>query len=137
MGYGIHSDVAKRLRRSRALALTLPCLFATGLLCAQEPYRQPPQVIVDMLEAPPSPSVSISPDGNTMLMLQRESMPSLEDLARPMLRLAGFRINANTNGAFTTRYLTGLRVKRIDTNQVFTIDLPIGAKFSFPRWSPD
>jgi len=128
----------------RALCLSLSATAALALSAGAsggEKYRLPPQVIVDMLDAPPTPGVSINPTGEAMLIIERQSMPSIEDLAQPMLRLAGFRINANTNGNFTTRYNTGLKVRRIaggaGSGADAAIALPDGAKFGGPRWSPD
>ena len=88
---------------------------------AQESYRKPPQVIVDMLDAPPTPSVSIDPSGLMMLLIDRQNMPSIEDMAQPMLRLAGYRINPKTNGPFTTTYNSGLTLKRISDGKKFSI----------------
>jgi len=124
----------------RVLCLSLSAAAALGLSVTAsggEKYRMPPQVIVDMLDAPPTPGVSINPTGEAMLIIERQSMPSIEDLAQPMLRLAGSRINANTNGNFTTRYNTGLKVRHIAGGREGTITLPEGAKFGGPRWSPD
>ena len=61
-------------------------------------YLTPPKVVVDMLDAPPTPNVSISPDGRTVALLSRRSMPALSDLAQPIHRIAGARINPKTNG---------------------------------------
>src|SRR5260221_2386186 len=69
-----------------------------GMLAAQERYRTPPQAVVDMLDAPPPPAASVSPDRAWIVLAERASMPSIAELAAPMLRLAGLRINPATDG---------------------------------------
>jgi dipeptidyl aminopeptidase/acylaminoacyl peptidase len=104
---------------------------------AEDGYRTPPQIIVDMLDAPPTPLVSVSPDGRTLLLMDRADMPSIADLAQPMLRLAGYRINPATNGSFTTSYNTGITVKRLSDGMETAIVVPQGARLSGPAWAPN
>jgi len=61
-------------------------------------YLTPPKVIVDMLDAPPTPSVIVSPDHHLIALLNRRSMPTVAELAEPIHRIAGARINPKTNG---------------------------------------
>ena len=49
----------------------------TGLgaaVLAQEPYRLPPQEIVDIVDAQPTPWTSASPARDTIALLQRDCM---------------------------------------------------------------
>jgi len=73
----------------RRLPLLCLALLSSTALSAQTPYRTPPQVIVDILDAPPLPSATISPDRQWLLLLEQRSMPTIAELAAPMLRLAG------------------------------------------------
>ena len=77
------------------LALLLPL---PSPLAAQDAYRTPPADVVDILEAAPFPQAVVSPSGDWMILAHSESMPGIEDLAAPMLRLAGRRISPVTNG---------------------------------------
>jgi dipeptidyl aminopeptidase/acylaminoacyl peptidase len=61
-------------------------------------YLRPPQVIVDILEAEPAPAVTVSPAHDVIAVMRRRSMPSIDELSRPMLRLAGLRIDPANNG---------------------------------------
>jgi dipeptidyl aminopeptidase/acylaminoacyl peptidase len=61
-------------------------------------YLTPPKVIVDILDAPPTPAVVVSPDHRTVALLNRRSMPTVAELAQPIHRIAGARINPKTNG---------------------------------------
>ncbi len=81
----------------RISAASLACVLC-ATLAAQEPYKLPPRVIVDILDTPPLPVASVSPDRQWMLLLEQRSMPTIAELAQPMLRLAGNRINPRTTG---------------------------------------
>ena len=53
-------------------------------------YRLPPKEIADIVDAPPEPLLSFSPDRKTVLQLSRPpSNPPISELARPELKLAG------------------------------------------------
>ena len=61
-------------------------------------YLKPPRVVVDILDAPPTPSVIVSPDHRTVAQLNKRSLPTIAELAQPIHRIAGARINPKTNG---------------------------------------
>ncbi|MDH3786129.1 MAG: S9 family peptidase, partial [Acidobacteriota bacterium] len=67
-------------------------------------YRLPPDEVVRVVDAAPSPTQKISPDGKTMLLIHRDALPSVAELARPMLRLAGTRIDPMVGGAYRSRF---------------------------------
>src|SRR2546426_12536216 len=93
--------------------LTLLLLLAGARpLAAQAPYKTPPPDVVAMLDAPPLPAVSVSPDRAWILLVEQRSMPTVAELARPWLRLAGSRINPRTNGPRQPSLGTGLVGKR-------------------------
>ena len=129
-------------------SLTLPALFVIMLLApaplpAQQPgalesgYQLPPKAIVDILDAPPPPTAVISPSGNVMALLERASMPAIADLAEPMLRLAGARINPKTNGPHSPASILGITFKRIADGVESKVALPPGVRISAPGFSPD
>src|SRR5205807_206090 len=55
---------------------------------AQSGYRRPPKEVLDILQAPPTPQVSVSPTRDRLLLLHAERYPGIAELAEPMLRLA-------------------------------------------------
>jgi len=120
-----------------------PVLFLAALLAfvpalmAQEPYKLPPKEVVDIVDAPPTPSVSMSPAGDTMALIERESMPSIAYLAEPILRIAGMRITPSFNSRQVLSFSTGLSLKNMATGALRRVAFPDGAKFTFPSWSPD
>ncbi|MEQ8403714.1 MAG: prolyl oligopeptidase family serine peptidase [Oceanicaulis sp.] len=103
----------------------------------EEVYRLPSQDIVDIVDAPNAPWTSLSPDRRHLLLLHRDSLPPVADLARPMERLAGLRLDAATNGRHGPRSVTGLSVIDLETGVERSLDTPQDAGLSDFTWSPD
>jgi dipeptidyl aminopeptidase/acylaminoacyl peptidase len=124
-------------------ALFIAVLLAPALLVAQQSgaletgYQLPPKVIVDILDAPPPPMAVVSPAQNVMALLDRASMPKIADLAEPMLRLAGARINPKTNGPHSPSPILGITFKRIADGVETKVVLPPNVRISAPGFSPD
>jgi len=118
--------------------LVFLCLALSAIpLSAQTPYKLPPKEVVEILDAPPTPEVSVSPTRDTMLLVEYEAHPSIELLAQPFLRLGGLRISPQIHGRQRTRPYTGLRIQRLDGSSPKRVDLPRGARIGFPSWSHD
>ena len=120
----------------RLFVVSLASLLCASL-AAQEPYKLPPRVIVDILDTPPLPAASVSPDRQWLLLLEQRSMPTIAELAQPMLRLAGNRINPRTTGPQLPGAITGLVLKRVADGTERRIAVPAPAALSFVSWSPD
>ena len=100
-------------------------------------YQMPPKAIADLIDAPLTPGVSISPDDQWMLLLERPSMPSIEEVSQEELRLAGLRINPQTNGLSRSTYYTGFKLKNMHSQQEKTISgLPENPRLRSVGWSP-
>ena len=112
-----------------------------SLLAAQQGYRQPPAPIADILDAPQTPAVFVSPDRAWLLLGERASLPSIAELSEPELRLAGLRINPRTGGQSREVTGTGLRLRAItapkNAPRERRIDTPAGARIGVPQWSDD
>lgn len=101
-------------------------------------YQLPPKVIADLIDAPPTPAVSLDPTKKWMLLLEYPNLISIDELAQPELRLAGIRINPQNHGPSRSTYVTGLKLLEINTGKEFEIQgIPIKAKIRNIRWSPD
>ena len=100
-------------------------------------YLTPPKVIVDILDAPPLPSVAVSPTRETVALLERRSMPSIKELAQPMLRLAGYRINPKTSGAQRPGAIFGITLQTIRTGARTKVAVPADAAIGSVSFSPD
>lgn len=124
----------------KALAAAVLIAFGVGAAAAQTEslgYRKPPNVITDALESPATPSVVLSPARDRMLVLERQRHPSIRDLAQPMLRLAGHRINPATNGPHNPFRVTGIDITTIATRASVKVKVPTDAHVGWPMWSPD
>ncbi len=121
----------------RRLVLACAVLLAAAPAAAQSTYRLPPQAVVDILDAPPLPAVSVSPDRQWLLLLEQRSMPTIAEIGRPMLRLAGTRIDPRNNGPHLPSLINGLVLQRVAGGAERRIVTPAGAIIAFPSWSPD
>ncbi|MGB8509751.1 MAG: prolyl oligopeptidase family serine peptidase [Pyrinomonadaceae bacterium] len=100
-------------------------------------YLKPPQSVLDVLDAPAPPQGSISPTRDYMLLAQGTRYPPISELAQPMLRLAGLRINPNTTGQHRATYYVGLTLEKISDNTEVKLSLPAAARIGVPQWSGD
>ncbi len=101
-------------------------------------YQQAPQPIHDILNAAPTPLVLVSPKADYLLVADRLQYPPIADLAQPMLRLAGLRINPVTNGRHHPPRVVGLSLVDVATGKTRKVSgLPANAYLSAPEWSPD
>lgn len=111
----------------------------TSLVHAQDfGYQRPPDAIAKLLEAPLTPSISLSHDNAWMLLLDKSDYPSIEELSRPELRIAGLRINPDNYGPSRPNYQIGMKLKKLSDNSEYTIsNLPSPLLISNASFSPD
>ena len=101
-------------------------------------YKLPPKDISDMLLAKPTPNVSIDDKGEWMLLTESNSYPSVEELARPELRIAGLRINPKNYAPSRQNFINNLYLKNIRSKTEFKISgLPAQLAAGNISWSPD
>lgn len=115
-------------------------IWITGILSAQESltYQLPPQAIIDVVDAPATPSTSIAPDNGSIAFIDNPGLPSLPDLAREELRLGGMRIDPLTNGPSRRSHGVGITLTDIEgNNERVVTGLPKSPRISNMRWSPD
>ena len=123
-------------RSLRALAFAALVLAPLAALRAQVPaaadpprYALPPPTIVQAFDAEPLPQTLVSPDRQTLAVLKARAYPTIAELSQPMLRLAGLRVNARTNGPFRASGLPGtgitaIALKRIADGAEATVTMP-------------
>ena len=73
------------------------------------------------------------------VLYDRANLPPIAELAEPMLRLGGYRINPRNNGPTNSRvsWLTGLSFQPVAGGAARPVQLPTNARFMSPSWSPD
>ena len=119
------------------VALTVLATFAAPVL-AQEGYKTPPKEIAELVDAPVTPDLSLSPDNEWALLMHRTSLPSIAEIAKPELRIAGLRIDPANNGPSRVRYsYNKLVLKSIaDGKEIEITGLPDEPSIGNVSWSP-
>ncbi|WCJ22318.1 Prolyl oligopeptidase family protein [Euphorbia peplus] len=105
-------------------------------------YQIPPPEIKDIVDAPPVPALSFSPQRDKILFLKRRSLPPLADLARPEEKLAGMRIDGKCNTRSRMSFYTGIGIHQLMADGTLGPEkeihgFPDGAKINFVTWSLD
>lgn len=100
-------------------------------------YRTPAPELAQLVDAPVTPAATVSPDRRWLLLQERPALPTIGEVAREELRIAGLRIDPLSNGPSRSQGSTGLILK----------ELPDGAERRIPglpergirnvRFSPD
>jgi dipeptidyl aminopeptidase/acylaminoacyl peptidase len=130
------SNSRSSARLPLAAILTIMPLVALPVT-AQDGYKKAPPEVSSILSAPVTPNIYVSPSRDAMLLATSLRYPPLADLAEPMLRLAGQRINPNNNAPHRYPYFVALSLKRLMDEAEVKITLPPGAKIGAPIWSAD
>ena len=120
---------------SSSLALVFLCSEFPAF--AQEPYKLPPKAVIDILDAPPTPRVSMNPARDTMLLIESESMPTIAYISQPIYRIAGIRITPMNNSVQVLSFSTGLTLKRSRTGRPRRSTFRPASSSPAPRWSAD
>lgn len=123
----------------KSLQLFVAAILIVNLVIAQDAvnYQLPPKEITDLLLAKPTPGISIDSKGEWMLVSERNSYPTVEELGQPEIRIAGMRLNPNNFSPSRQIYVNNFSLKNIKTNKEFKlIGLPANLLASNVRWSP-
>ncbi len=121
----------------RTLIGGLAVLFVVVQAAAQTAYRLPPQEVVDIIDAPPTPSVEIGPQSDAMLLIDYKAHPSIELLAQPFLRLAGLRIDPQIRARQRLVQYVRFKVQWLDGGTTIEIKAPDDLRIGTPTWSND
>jgi dipeptidyl aminopeptidase/acylaminoacyl peptidase len=127
----------------RRLIAILIALSSSVALSAQAPqsaasgYLLPPKEIIDILDAPPPPTVEVSPSRDVVALIERASMPTIAQLAQPMHRIAGIRINPRTNGPHRAQWARAITLKTIAEGAERKVTLPPNPMLSWMGFSSD
>jgi dipeptidyl aminopeptidase/acylaminoacyl peptidase len=101
-------------------------------------YQKPPKEIAAAINQPLPPAISVSPTKDFAVLMEAPPHPSIAELAEPMARLAGLRIDLRTNGRHLARHFTRFELMTLPEGKALKVSLPPGpCKLSVPVWSPD
>jgi len=123
--------------RGASLAVVAALFLVPARMHAQDGYKQPPDPIRQILDAEPTPLVSVSPDRSWLLLLERNALPSIAEVAAPEVQLAGDRIDPRTNGRSRDITYKGLRLRGVTGTTERRIATPDDARIGTPLWSPN
>ena len=77
-------------------------------------WQSPPEELLEVLHAPQLPWVWTAPTGEYLLLADPVLYPPLAELAAPMHKLAGIRVNPATNGRHGSHGGTSPRLVRVE-----------------------
>ncbi|MFT4831346.1 MAG: dipeptidyl aminopeptidase/acylaminoacyl peptidase [Psychroserpens sp.] len=101
-------------------------------------YQKPSKEILNLVDAPLAPTVLITDNGKSMVMLYRDAYKTIEELSEDELRLAGLRINPKTNIGSRTNYYNNIKIKSTTGLQETQVGgLPENPRLANFSWSPD
>src|SRR5690606_1133400 len=122
------------------VSVTFVLLTWITTVFAQEPlrYQLPPKEIVELVEAPTTPSVRFTKDGSRALLFEQPGFLSIADVSQPVLGIAGQRLNPANNSSAVARFATGIRLKDLKSGTEHPIiGLPENARIGNISLSPD
>jgi dipeptidyl aminopeptidase/acylaminoacyl peptidase len=112
-------------------------LCACALFASDTAYQKPPRAILDVLGAPATPQAAISPSRDWIVLRRARPHPPIADLARPILRLAGLRIDPSANALSSTPYDVDVTLIRVSDGKRVPVTLPPQPRITNFEFSPD
>jgi len=101
-------------------------------------YRTPPEPLTAIIDAPATPMAALDPHRRFLALFERSNLPSITELSRPELRLAGLRIDPAVDGPSRSRPHEGLRLIELEEGAERAISgLPPEPRLSNFAFSPD
>ena len=124
------------------LKTTLSILFCFSIIKSQEnySYQRPPKEILELVDVSLPPRVLIDENKKFMVHLYRDSYKSIIELSNPEIKLAGLRLNPNSNSRSRTNYYNNVMISKmdqIDKSAKQIKGLPKNPKLANIKWSPD
>ena len=122
--------------KSLSILLVGFSLLATSVFAQSESFKLPPQIVKDVIDAKPVPTVVLGDNPYNQVILQKNSsFLTIEDLAYNEYRLAGIRISSKNFA--TTRQVFSNEIQIIkEGNKVNITGLPEVLEIGTTKWSP-
>ncbi len=126
------------MRKFKFLTVVLIVVFNQTFAQELVRYQTPAKELLDLLDAPVTPSFSISPSKQAYLLAYPMDMPDLSELAQPELKVAGLRINPNNFGSSNPRSYSKFELVDLKTKITTPLNgIPENAVVTAYRWAPD
>jgi dipeptidyl aminopeptidase/acylaminoacyl peptidase len=100
-------------------------------------WQSPPEELLEVLHAPQLPWVWTAPTGEYLFLADPMLYPPLAELAAPMHKLAGIRVNPAINGRHGRHGGTSPRLVRVEDGATTPLDLPADAEIHDVEWTVD
>ena len=130
---------AIQMFKKTLLSFLVACSFFSLSSYAQDDlsYKTPPKEIADLLLAKPTPSINMDDQAEWILFSERNSYPSVEELALPEYRIAGLRLNPNNFAPSRQTFINNFSLKNFKTGLDFPITgLPQPLLAGNASWNP-
>lgn len=142
------STHARRSRRLTGLVLSMALLAVVPQAWAAAPqaaqaqgvsgYELPSAALQAVVDAPRAPSLYLSPRRDVAALMQMPSLPSIQVVAQPELKLAGLRINPRTFSDSRFSFGQKLWLMNVADGKERQISgLPAALSIASLMWSPD
>ncbi|MGD1851878.1 MAG: hypothetical protein ACFCBU_15255 [Cyanophyceae cyanobacterium] len=100
-------------------------------------WQSPDKELLDILHAPPFPRVWIGPTGEYMLLADPVLYPPLSELAAPMHKLAGLRVNPAINSHQGHHGSKFPRLLSVENGTETPLELPADTEIHSVKWTAD
>jgi len=111
---------------------------ADGTVAEGGGYRLPAPELRAIVDAPAAPRLSLSPRRDLLAYMRVPSLPGIEVVAQPELKLAGLRIHPRTHSASAFSFTDDLWLQDVATGAERRIQgLPTPLALASLQWSPD
>ena len=126
------------LRRVLPLMLVLLPLAVIAQAAPPDGYQLPPPPLQALVDAPVAPQPSLSPRRDLLALVQSPTLPGIDVVAQPELKLAGLRINPRSYSQSRFSFGTDLWLQDIASGREMRVQgLPSTLSIASSAWSPD
>ena len=116
---------------------SIQTVIAQEVNTSKNTWKSPEEDILKILHAPKLPITSISPAKTHMILSDPVTYPSLSELAAPMLKLAGTRVNPKNNYYHGSHGGTSPRILTIKDGAILELNIPDNAEILATNWTSD
>lgn len=128
----------RKIRYAVSAIATLAVLsIAAQRGVTQTVYHKPPQAILNLIDAPAPLTANVSPTHDRALLYAPVRFPDISDLARPMYRLAGLRIDPANNGSHAPQRYINWRLVNLVSGASQAVAIPHDVYAGAATWSPN
>jgi dipeptidyl aminopeptidase/acylaminoacyl peptidase len=119
----------------KVMVLTL--MLRAGAWADVTTYQKPNDAVLRVLDAPVTPTAVMSPTRDRVMLVSPVVYPPIEGLAKPLLKLAGIRLNPQSHAPHSPPHASSFTVLRISDGGQQRVLTPLGSKLGPLRWRSD